>query len=116
VTVIRGRVIDVVVDLRHGSASFGRWSGFELSDNRPRQLYMPAGFAQGFCVLSEFAELRYKVSQLHDRDDETGLIWNDKDLDICWPIVNPIVSARDSDYPALQPLTRSRLPKVALPS
>jgi dTDP-4-dehydrorhamnose 3,5-epimerase len=116
VTVIRGRVFDVVVDLRHGSATFGRWNGVELSENGPRQLYMPPGFAHGFCVLSEFADLHYKVSQLYDGDDETGLIWNDRDVDIRWPIANPIVSARDSDYPALRQLDRSRLPQLGPPS
>jgi dTDP-4-dehydrorhamnose 3,5-epimerase len=77
---------------------------------------MPPGFAHGFCVLSEFADLHYKVSELYDRDDETGLIWNDWDVNIRWPIANPIVSPRDSDYPALRKLDRSRLPQVALPS
>src|ERR1700741_3978350 len=70
VTVMRGRVFDVAVDLRPDSASFGRWYGVELSDEGPRQLYMAPGFAHGFCVLSDFADLHYKVSQLYDRTDE----------------------------------------------
>jgi dTDP-4-dehydrorhamnose 3,5-epimerase len=116
VTVIRGRVFDVAVDLRLGSASFGRWYGVELSDEGPRQLYMAPGFAHGFCVLSDFADLHYKVSRLYDHNDEGGLIWNDRDVGICWPTSNPIVSDRDSAYPALRQLDRAQLPQVTLPS
>ena len=79
----------------------------------PRQLYMAAGFAHGFCVLSEFADLHYKVSRLYDHADEGGLIWKDRDVGIRWPIGNPIVSARDSAYPNLRQLDRERLPRVA---
>jgi dTDP-4-dehydrorhamnose 3,5-epimerase len=113
VTVIRGRVFDAAVDLRPDSASFGRWYGIELSDEGPRQLYMAAGFAHGFCVLSEFADLHYKVSRLYDHGDEGGLIWSDADVGIRWPIGNPIVSQRDSAYPKLRELDRARLPHVA---
>jgi dTDP-4-dehydrorhamnose 3,5-epimerase len=112
VTVIRGCIFDVAVDLRSDSATFGQWYGVELSDDGPRQLYMPPGFAHGFCVLSEFADLHYKVSRLYDHADEGGLIWNDCDVGIRWPIANPIVSKRDSAYPALQQLDRNRLPRV----
>jgi dTDP-4-dehydrorhamnose 3,5-epimerase len=112
VTVIRGRVFDVAIDLRFGSASFGRWYGVELSDEGPRQLYMAPGFAHGFCVLSDFADLHYKVSRLYDYADESGLIWNDRDVGIRWPIANPIVSARDSAYPALRQLNRESLPHL----
>jgi dTDP-4-dehydrorhamnose 3,5-epimerase len=116
VTVIRGRVFDVAVDLRLGSATFGRWYGVELSDEGPRQLYMAPGFAHGFCVLSEFADLHYKVSRLYDHNDEGGLIWNDRDVGIRWPTSNPSVSDRDSAYPALRQLDRAQLPQVTLPS
>jgi dTDP-4-dehydrorhamnose 3,5-epimerase len=116
VTVIRGRVFDVAVDLRLGSASFGRWYGVELSDEGPRQLYMAPGFAHGFCVLSDFADLHYKVSQLYDHADEGGLVWNDRDVGICWPIANPIISDRDSAYPALRQLDRESLPACSLAS
>jgi dTDP-4-dehydrorhamnose 3,5-epimerase len=112
VTVIRGRVFDVVVDIRPGSASFGRWYGVDLSDEGPRQLYMAPGFAHGFCVLSEFADLHYKVSRLYDRSDESGIRWNDSDIGICWPIEAPIVSERDSAYPRLRELNRCNLPQV----
>jgi dTDP-4-dehydrorhamnose 3,5-epimerase len=115
VTVIRGRVFDVAVDLRINSPTFGRWYGIELSEDGPRQLYMAQGFAHGFCALSEFADLHYKVSQLYDQSDEGGLIWNDRDLRIRWPVENPFVSKRDSAYPPLRELDRERLPRVATP-
>src|SRR5947208_3737482 len=92
VTVIRGRVFDVAVDLRTESATFGRWYGVALSDEGPRQLDMAAGFAHGFCVLSKFADLHYKVSRFYDHADEGGVLWNDHDIGIRWPIENPIVS------------------------
>jgi dTDP-4-dehydrorhamnose 3,5-epimerase len=110
VTVIRGCIFDVAVDLRPSSSSFGRWYGIELNDQGPRQLYMAPGFAHGFCVLSEFADLHYKVSRLYDHADEGGLIWNDRDVGIRWPIANPIVSDRDSAFPALRQLHPERLP------
>lgn len=110
VTVIRGRIFDAVVDLRPGSPTFGRWVGFELSDEGPRQLYMAPGFAHGFCVLSEFADLHYKVSRLYEAGDEGGLAWNDPDVGIRWPVDNPRVSARDAGYPRLRELDAARLP------
>jgi dTDP-4-dehydrorhamnose 3,5-epimerase len=110
VTVIRGRVFDVAVDLRAGSATFGLWYGVELSDEGPQQLYMAAGFAHGFYVLSKFADLHYKVSQLYDATDEGGVLWNDADIGIRWPHQTPLVSNRDSSYPVLRKLDRDRLP------
>jgi dTDP-4-dehydrorhamnose 3,5-epimerase len=112
VTVMRGRVFDVAVDLRPDSASFGRWYGVELSDEGPRQLYMAPGFAHGFCVLSDSADLHYKVSRLYDHADEGGIIWNDPDLAIQWPIGDPILSARDNRYPRLRQLDRTHLPHL----
>jgi dTDP-4-dehydrorhamnose 3,5-epimerase len=110
VTVMRGRIFDVAVDLRHGSVTFGRWYGVELSDEGPRQLYMAPGFAHGFCVLSDFADLHYKVSRLYDNTDEGGLVWDDADVGIRWPISNPVVSDRDRAYPRLRQLARENLP------
>jgi dTDP-4-dehydrorhamnose 3,5-epimerase len=116
VTVIRGTIFDVTVDLRKSSPTFGRWFGAELSDAGPRrQIYMAPGFAHGFCVLSEFADLHYKVSCLYDRADEAGLIWNDPDLGIRWPIQYPAVGQRDAGYPRLRELDRARLPQVKNP-
>jgi dTDP-4-dehydrorhamnose 3,5-epimerase len=112
VTVIRGHIFDVAVDLRPGSSTFARWYGIELSDEGPRQLYMAPGFGHGFCVLSEYTDLHYKVSCLYAPGDEGGLIWNDKDVGIRWPIKQPIVSGRDSAYPTLQQLHRRHLPHL----
>lgn len=113
VTIMRGRIFDVVVDLRKSSPTFGRWFGTELSDEGPRrQIYMAPGFAHGFCVLSEVADLHYKVSRLYDHADEGGIIWNDPQIGIHWPIANPIVSARDSSYPTLRHLDGQTLPHV----
>jgi dTDP-4-dehydrorhamnose 3,5-epimerase len=97
VTVMRGRVFDVVVDIRKNSPTFGQWFGTELSSEGTRQIYMPHGFAHGFCVLSEYADLHYKVSQCYDSTDDGGLIWNDDQIKIDWPIKNPIVSLKDQN-------------------
>jgi dTDP-4-dehydrorhamnose 3,5-epimerase len=112
VTVMHGRIFDAVVDLRRDSPTFGRWFGAELSDEGPRQLYMAPGFAHGFCVLSEFADLHYKVSELYDATDERGLLWNDPDVGIQWPIADPLVSPRDAAYPGLNDLDAARLPHM----
>jgi dTDP-4-dehydrorhamnose 3,5-epimerase len=111
VTVMRGRIFDVAVDLRPDSATFGRWYGMELSDEGPRQIYMGPGFAHGFCVLSEVADLHYKVSQIYDQADESGIAWNDPQIGIRWPIDNPVVSNRDRSYPLLRELDRAQLPR-----
>jgi dTDP-4-dehydrorhamnose 3,5-epimerase len=110
VTVMRGRVFDVGVDLRPQSPTFGRWFGVELGDEGPRQLYMAPGFAHGFCVLSDWADLHYKVSRRYDPADEGGLRWDDPDIGITWPIASPRVSPRDAAYPVLRGLTPSELP------
>jgi dTDP-4-dehydrorhamnose 3,5-epimerase len=114
VTVIRGRIFDVAVDLRAGSPTFGHWYGVELSDNGPRQMYMAPGFAHGFCVLSEFADLHYKVSRFYNERDEGGLIWNDRDIGINWPIKDPIISKRDRAYPCLHELRPEQLPDASM--
>ena len=101
ITVIRGKIFDVAVDLRRSSATFGHWFGAELSDDGPQQIYMGPGFAHGFCVLSEIADLHYKVSQIYDQSDEGGLLWNDPGIGICWPLKAPTVSLRDAAYPRL---------------
>jgi dTDP-4-dehydrorhamnose 3,5-epimerase len=110
VTVFRGRIFDVAVDLRPASVTFGKWFGVELSDAESRQLYMAPGFAHGFCVLSEFADLHYKVSRTYDHGDEGGLVWNDPDVGINWPEGLYAISARDAAYPRLAALGRESLP------
>lgn len=110
VTVMRGRIFDVVVDLRRQSPTFGRWFGIELSETGPRQVYMAPGFAHGFCVLSDWADLHYKVSRRYDPSDSGGLRWNDPDVGIEWPIASPRLAARDAAYPLLRDLAPTRLP------
>ena len=110
VTVMRGKIFDVGIDLRSTSPSFGQWFGVELHDAGPRQIYMAPGFAHGFCVLSDFADLHYKVSRNYDASDEGGLHWNDSEVGIKWPIHSPVVAARDAKYPKLKDLTSMQLP------
>ncbi len=98
-TVMRGKIFDVVVDLRKDSPNFGKWFGTELSDEGTRQVYIAHGFAHGFCVLSDVVDLHYKVSQKYDPTDDGGLRWDDPTIAIDWPISAPIVSDRDRNHP-----------------
>ncbi len=99
----RGAIFDVVVDLRRGSPTFGRWEGFALDDESMRQLFVPVGFAHGFCVTSEIADVVYKCSTYYDPATESGIAWDDPDLGIAWPVdVEPIVSERDTGAPRLR--------------
>ncbi len=91
----RGTIWDVAVDIRAGSPTFGRWAGVELSADNFRQLYIPTGFAHGFCVLSDEAEVLYKTSAVYSQAHERGIAWNDPDLAIAWPVVEPLLSDRD---------------------
>ena len=95
VRVVVGKVFDVAVDIRRKSPSFGKWIGVELSSENHRQLYIPPGFAHGFCVLSAVAELIYKCTEAYKPSDEAGILWNDPDIGIEWPIQNPILSTKD---------------------
>ena len=98
----RGAILDVVVDIRRGSPQFGEWEGLVLDDTDHRQLYVPDGFAHGFCVLSEFADVTYKVSDYYDPGSESGFMFNDPDVGIDWPDVGELlVSARDREAPTL---------------
>ena len=108
--VIRGVIFDVGVDLRPGSPTFGQWQSFRLSDDQPQQLFMPAGIAHGFCVLSEEVDILYKCTDYFDPDDEGGLLWSDPSLKIDWPIREPIISERDSRFPVLEQISEARLP------
>ena len=98
VTVLSGRIFDVCVDIRKDSRTFGKWFGIELSDQGPRQIYMAPGFAHGYCVLSDHANLHYKVSSEYDPSDQSGIIWNDPDIDISWPDFEYIVSPKDLGF------------------
>ncbi|HEX4806472.1 MAG TPA: dTDP-4-dehydrorhamnose 3,5-epimerase [Conexibacter sp.] len=98
----RGAIFDVVVDLRRRSPTFGRWEGFTLDDESMRQLFVPVGFAHGFCVTSEVADVVYKCSSYYDPATESGIAWDDPALGIAWPVdVEPIVSERDTNAPRL---------------
>lgn len=103
-TVIRGKIFDVVVDIRRDSPTFGKWFGTELTDEGLCQIYMPHGFAHGFCVLSDYADLHYKVSQRYDPHDEGGLRWDDTDVGIDWPVRVPVISDRDGKHPLFREL------------
>lgn len=112
VQVISGEIFDVAVDLRPGSATFGRWTGIHLSDENRRQVFIPKGFAHGFCVLSEFALFYYKCSDFYAPDDEGGIIWSDPDIGIEWPVEHPNISEKDERYQNLSGLTPEQLPSV----
>ena len=97
----RGAIVDVVVDLRRGSATFGEWEAFELDDQSMRQLFVPVGFAHGFCVTSEVADVAYKCSSYYDPATEAGIAYDDPAVGIAWPAgVETIVSERDAQAPA----------------
>ena len=101
---IRGVIYDVAVDLRKDSPTFGKYVGVTLSEFNKHQLYIPRGFAHGFVVLSDVAEVVYKVDNVYAPDYEGGLIWNDPDVNIQWPIEDPIVSSKDQKWPTLREL------------
>jgi len=98
VTVVKGAVYDVAVDIRQGSPTFGQWYGVELSDQNMRQLYIPPGFAHGFCVLTETAGFFYKCTDVYRPADERGILWNDPTLNIPWPTDDPLLSPKDHAY------------------
>jgi dTDP-4-dehydrorhamnose 3,5-epimerase len=102
VTVLRGEVFDVAVDLRRSAPTYGRWLGVTLSDRNRWTLWVPPGFAHGFCVLSDEADVLYKVTEEYAPDLEGGIRWDDPDLGIDWPIRNPILSPRDATLPFLR--------------
>lgn len=96
-----GEIFDVAVDIRKSSATFGKWVGIHLSDQNHLQLYIPPGFAHGFCVLSETADLIYKCTDLYSADDDFGILWNDPAIGIRWPVSAPFLSSKDSALPRL---------------
>jgi len=97
----RGSVWDVAVDLRRSSATFGQWRGFTLDDEHHRQLWIPVGFAHGFCVTSDVADVVYRCSGYYDSAAERGIAWNSPELDIRWPVESPLLSDRDLRLPTL---------------
>jgi len=101
VRVVSGSVFDVAVDIRRGSPAFGKWTAVELSAENKRQLWIPAGFAHGFCVTSETAEVVYKCTTLYDGPNDRGIRWNDPSIGIEWPVTMPTLSKKDMDAPLL---------------
>lgn len=99
VSCLQGKIWDVAVDVRSDSPTFGQWEAVELDDESCAQIYIPAGFAHGFCVLSESAKVHYKTSTIYDPQKEISIRWNDPDLKIAWPVQNPILSPRDQISP-----------------
>jgi dTDP-4-dehydrorhamnose 3,5-epimerase len=98
---LRGRIWDAVVDLRSDSPTYRHWEGHELDDESHRQLYVPVGFAHGFCVLSETADVAYKLSSFYDPATEAGIAWDDPEIGIEWPLPDPVLSERDRTAPRL---------------
>jgi dTDP-4-dehydrorhamnose 3,5-epimerase len=101
VQVVTGEIFDVAVDIRPESPTFGKWSGVLLSKENKRQLFIPGGFAHGFCVLSESAHVAYKCSDYYSPEDEGGILWSDPAIAIDWPVKEPTLSVKDLQYPLL---------------
>ena len=101
---VRGAIWDVAVDLRRGSPTYRQWEGYELSDENHRQLFVPVGFGHGFCVLSELADVAYKLTSVYDPATEAGIRWDDPEVGIEWPISAPKLSERDKSAPTLAEL------------
>jgi dTDP-4-dehydrorhamnose 3,5-epimerase len=110
VQVIRGEIVDAVVEIRWGSPTFGKWMAVNLSDENKRQLYVPEGFAHGFCVLSDTALVYYKCNDFYAPDSEGGILWCDPSVGINWPISDPLLSDKARTYPCLNDVRISRLP------
>jgi dTDP-4-dehydrorhamnose 3,5-epimerase len=106
VSCIHGKIWDVAVDIRPDSPTFGQWEAVELDDQNRHQFYIPVGFAHGFCVLSDTALVQYKVSSYYDPATECSIRWNDPDLNIQWPVENPILSLRDQKCPFFKEVMR----------
>lgn len=110
VQVLSGEVVDVAVDIRVGSPTFGRWVSETLSETNHKQMYIPPGFAHGFCVTSQTALFSYKCTDFYNASTEGGIIWNDPDLNIHWPTKQPVLSPKDANCPRLKDLPPEKLP------
>ena len=108
VSVSFGRIFDVAVDLRRDSPSFGRWCGVELSAENQEQLWIPPGMGHAFCVLSDLAHVHYKCTDYYIPGDEGGIVWNDPDLAIAWPLSRPVLSGKDAASPGMRHWMNSR--------
>ena len=112
VSVLQGEVYDVAVDIRVGSPTFGQWVGVTLSSDNHRQLWIPLGFAHGFCVVSDTAYFTYKCTDIYAPQAEGGIIWDDPDIGIAWPCEDVQLSDKDKTYPRLKDIPAERLPRV----
>ena len=112
VHVLEGEVFDVAVDVRVGSPTFGRWAGATLSAQNRRQLWIPPGFAHGFCVTGETALFCYKCTELYAPEHEGSILWNDPAIGIAWPLEHPTLSAKDAAAPPLAAVSPARLPTL----
>lgn len=110
VWVVQGEVFDVAVDIRRGSPTFGKWMGVTLSSDKYRQIYIPEGFAHGFCVTSETAIVVYKCTDYFAPKQERGIRWDDPSLGIEWPVAEPVLSDKDREYPTLEEMPVEDLP------
>jgi len=113
ITVLRGTIYDVAVDIRRGSPTFGKWVGQTLADTCLQQLYIPTGFAHGFCVLSEEADVLYKCTDLYSPEDDHGVLWCDTDIGIQWPLAQPSLSTKDGRLRKLSEIPPTELPALA---
>ncbi len=112
---VTGEIFDVAVDIRRGSPTFGRWVGTTLSAHNKRQIYVPHGFAHGFCVLSEEADVIYKCTDFYAPGDEYGILWSDHSIGVEWPIVRPILSEKDGRNPTVREVPAEHLPRYEEP-
>jgi dTDP-4-dehydrorhamnose 3,5-epimerase len=99
---IKGKIFDVAVDIRTGSPHYGKWAGVELSGENKRLLYVPAGFAHGFQVVSDMAEVLYKCTEEYSPANDRGVIWSDPEIGIAWPLNDPLLSGKDKIHPFLK--------------
>jgi dTDP-4-dehydrorhamnose 3,5-epimerase len=112
--VVRGEVLDVIVDIRRNSPTFGCWEGVRLSEKNHKQLFVPEGFAHGYCVLSDEAIFAYKCSDVFTPECEKGVLWSDQDIGIDWPVKTPILSEKDRRYPCLKNIPEEDLPEYII--
>ena len=112
VQVLSGEVVDVAVDIRKDSPTFGQWISEVLSEANHRQMYIPSGFAHGYCVINETALFSYKCTDFYNPASEGGIIWNDPDIKIVWPTEEPMLSDKDSSFPKLSDIPPEKLPQL----
>ena len=112
VSVLEGEVFDVAVDIRRGSPHFGQWFGAMLTADNKRHMWIPEGFAHGFCVVSDYATFSYQCTALYDAKSDAGVLWNDPAIGIDWPIAEPRLSDKDIKAPLLKDVPEQRLPEL----